>query len=112
MKIPLHPYIFQTAAVVIIENLKQLDILQGKVIPGLKQQPYAEGTEYWPTIKYGMNYDQIVKATQDLTYREKLAIAQLLNQTARKEEEESKLAKREPLAAAIPSQPEPLHHTV
>lgn len=58
-----------------------------------------------------MNYDQIVKEARTLCYRDKLALAQLLIQTARKEEEENKPAKRDPLATPPASKPDTLHYT-
>lgn len=53
-----------------------------------------------------MTYNEISKLAEQLGYRDKLRLAQLLVQLARKEEEEQNPARREPLAAAGPSDPE------
>ena len=52
-----------------------------------------------------MTYEEIAKTTEQLGYRDKLRLAQLLVQLARKEEEEQNPDQREPKAAG-PSDPE------
>lgn len=56
-----------------------------------------------------MTYDEIAKSTEQLSYRDKLRLAQLLVQLARKEEEEQNPAKRDPKAAG-PTDPELLRY--
>ena len=53
-----------------------------------------------------MNYNEISKQAEHLNYRDKLRLAQLLIQLARKEEEEQNPKKRETTAASGPSDPE------
>ena len=53
-----------------------------------------------------MNYDDVSTAAQQLTYRDKLRLAQLLIQLARKEEEEQNPDKRVAAKATTPSDPE------
>ena len=53
-----------------------------------------------------MNYKEISKQAEQLDYRDKLRLAQLLIQLARKEEEEQKPKKRNNAAASEPSDPE------
>ena len=50
-----------------------------------------------------MNYTEISKQAEQLDYRDKLRLAQLLIQLARKEEEEHNPEKRETAAASGPS---------
>ncbi|MBX3624111.1 MAG: hypothetical protein KF892_03780 [Rhizobacter sp.] len=56
-----------------------------------------------------MTYDEIAKSTERLGYRDKLRLAQLLIQVARKEEEEQRPDKRDPKAAG-PTDPELLQY--
>jgi hypothetical protein len=53
-----------------------------------------------------MNYDEVSAVAQKLTYRDKLRLAQLLIQLARKEEEEQNPDKRASEKATTPSDPE------
>jgi hypothetical protein len=53
-----------------------------------------------------MNYNELSKQVEQLGYRDKLRLAQLLIQLARKEEEEQNPEKRETAAASGPSDPE------
>jgi len=53
-----------------------------------------------------MTYDEISKQIEQLNYRDKLRLAQLLVQLARKEEEEQNPEKRETAATSGPSDPE------
>jgi len=53
-----------------------------------------------------MNYTEISKQAEQLDYRDKFRLAQLLIQLARKEEEEHNPEKRETAAASCPSDPE------
>ena len=46
-----------------------------------------------------MSYEEIVKASESLSYRDKLRLAQLLIQTARKEEEEQYPTERKAMGA-------------
>ena len=53
-----------------------------------------------------MNYDEVSKHAEQLGYRDKLRLAQLLVQWARKEEEEQNPEKRASSAVTSPSDPE------
>jgi hypothetical protein len=53
-----------------------------------------------------MNFDQVSTLAQQLEYRDKLRLAQLLIQLARKEEEEANPDKRASSAETTPSDPE------
>ena len=53
-----------------------------------------------------MNYNELSKQAEQLSYRDKLRLAQLLIQLARKEEEEQNPEKRETATASAPSDPE------
>ena len=53
-----------------------------------------------------MNYNELSKQAEQLSYRDKLRLAQLLIQLARKEEEEQNPEKREIATASAPSDPE------
>jgi hypothetical protein len=53
-----------------------------------------------------MNYDEVSAVAQQLTYRDKLRLAQLLIQLARKEEEEQNPDKRASAKPTMPSDPE------
>lgn len=53
-----------------------------------------------------MTYDEISKQVEQLGYRDKLRLAQLLIQLARKEEEEQNPEKRKTASASTPSDPE------
>lgn len=53
-----------------------------------------------------MTYNEIAKQIEQLTYRDKLRLAQLLLQLARKEEEEQNPEKRVAAASPGPSDPE------
>ena len=53
-----------------------------------------------------MTYDEVSKQTEQLSYRDKLRLAQLLIQLARKEEEEQNPEKRKTASASTPSDPE------
>lgn len=53
-----------------------------------------------------MTYDEVSKQTEQLSYRDKLRLAQLLIQLARKEEEEQSPEKRKTASASTPSDPE------
>ncbi|MFN3988267.1 MAG: hypothetical protein ACK4KV_22500 [Rhodocyclaceae bacterium] len=53
-----------------------------------------------------MTYDEISKKVEQLGYRDKLRLAQLLIQLARKEEEEQNPEKRKTASASAPSDPE------
>jgi len=53
-----------------------------------------------------MAYNVISKQAEQLSYRDKLRLAQLMIQLARKEEEEQNPDKREAAAASSPSDPE------
>ena len=57
-----------------------------------------------------MNYADISKLVEQLGYRDKLRLAQLLIQLARKEEEEQNLDKRQPTTATGSSDPELLQY--
>ena len=57
-----------------------------------------------------MNYENISAAVQELTYRDKLRLAQLLIQLARKEEEEQNPDKRVPVKPSTPSDPEMIQY--
>lgn len=52
------------------------------------------------------NYDEVAKQAELLTYRDKLRLAQLLIQLARKEEEEQNPEKRKTNSTSSPSDPE------
>lgn len=53
-----------------------------------------------------MSYDDVSKLAEQLNYRDKLRLAQLLIQLARKEEEEQNPAKRKTASASTHSDPE------
>ncbi len=53
-----------------------------------------------------MTYNELSKQAEQLSYRDKLRLAQLLIQLARKEEEEQNPEKRETATASTPSDPE------
>jgi hypothetical protein len=53
-----------------------------------------------------MTYDELSKRVEQLSYRDKFRLAQLLIQLARKEEEEQKPVEREATPSAGPSDPE------
>lgn len=53
-----------------------------------------------------MTYDDVSKQAEQLNYRDKLRLAQLLIQLARKEEEEQNPEKRKTASASAPSDPE------
>jgi hypothetical protein len=53
-----------------------------------------------------MTYEEISKQAEQLTYRDKLRLAQLLIQFARKEEEQQNPAKRDSLVSSAPSDTE------
>jgi hypothetical protein len=53
-----------------------------------------------------MTYDEVSGVAQQLAYRDKLRLAQLLIQLARKEEEEQNPDKRAPAKATTPTDPE------
>lgn len=53
-----------------------------------------------------MTYDDVSKQAEQLSYRDKLRLAQLLIQLARKEEEEQHPEKRKTASASTPSDPE------
>ena len=53
-----------------------------------------------------MTYDEVSKQTEQLSYRDKLRLAQLLIQLARKEEEEQNPEKRKTASTSTPSDPE------
>ena len=53
-----------------------------------------------------MNYDEVSDLAHQLAYRDKLRLAQLLIQLARKEEEEQNPDKRAPDKTASPPEPE------
>lgn len=53
-----------------------------------------------------MTYDDVSKQAEQLSYRDKLRLAQLLVQLARKEEEEQNPEKRKTASASTPSDPE------
>lgn len=53
-----------------------------------------------------MTYDELSKQAEQLSYRDKLRLAQLLIQLARKEEEEQNPEKRETATASAPFDPE------
>jgi hypothetical protein len=53
-----------------------------------------------------MNYNEISKLAEKLAYREKLSLAQLLIQLARKEEEDQNPDRRASVATSAPSDPE------
>jgi hypothetical protein len=53
-----------------------------------------------------MNYNEVSKQVQELSYRDKLRLAQLLIQLARKEEEEQNPEKRNAASTSAPSDPE------
>ena len=53
-----------------------------------------------------MNYNELSKQVEHLGYRDKLRLAQLLIQLARKEEEEQNPEKRETATTSGPSDPE------
>jgi len=53
-----------------------------------------------------MNYNEVSKHVEELNYRDKLRLAQLLIQLARKEEEEQNPNKRETASVSAPSDPE------
>jgi hypothetical protein len=53
-----------------------------------------------------MTYDEVSKLIEKLNYRDKLRLAQLLVQLARKEEEEQNPEKRQTAASSGPSDPE------
>ena len=57
-----------------------------------------------------MTYDDVVNQAQQLTYRDKLKLAGLLIQLARKEEEEQNPDKRTPVKTTTPSDPELLQY--
>ena len=52
-----------------------------------------------------MTYDEVLKQAEQLSYREKLRLAQLLIQLAYKEEEEQNPEKRKTASAFTPSDP-------
>lgn len=53
-----------------------------------------------------MTYDEVSKQAEQLSYRDKLRLAQLLIQLARKEEEEQNPEKRKTASASTTSDPE------
>lgn len=53
-----------------------------------------------------MTYDDVTKQAEQLSYRDKLRLAQLLIQLARKEEEGKNPEKRETASTSTPSDPE------
>ena len=53
-----------------------------------------------------MTYNELSKQVEQLSYRDKLRLAQLLIQLARKEEEEQNPEKRETGTASVPTDPE------
>lgn len=53
-----------------------------------------------------MTYDEVSKQAEQLSYRDKFRLAQLLIQLARKEEEEQNPEKRKIASASTPSDPE------
>jgi len=53
-----------------------------------------------------MTFDDVSKHAEQLSYRDKLRLAQLLIQLARKEEEEQNPEKRKGASASTPSDPE------
>ena len=53
-----------------------------------------------------MTYDEVSKQAEQLSYRDKFRLAQLLIQLARKEEEEQNPEKRKTASASTPSDPE------
>ena len=57
-----------------------------------------------------MNYEDIASAAQEITYRDKLRLAQLLIQLARKEEEEQNPDRRAPIKASTRSDPEMIQY--
>jgi hypothetical protein len=59
-----------------------------------------------------MSYNEISKQAEQLNYRDKLRLAQLLIQLARKEEEEQNPEKREAADASDPSDPELIEYVV
>ena len=59
-----------------------------------------------------MTYTEISKQIEQLSYRDKLRLAQLLVQLARKEEEEQNPEKRETAASSGPSDPELIQYVV
>lgn len=52
-----------------------------------------------------MNYDELSKHAEELSYRDKLKLSQLLIQLARKEEEDQNPGKRNALSKPVPSDP-------
>ena len=58
------------------------------------------------TVPNTMNYDEVSDLAHQLAYRDKLRLAQLLIQLARKEEEEQNPDKRAPDKTASPPEPE------
>jgi hypothetical protein len=68
---------------------------------------------YQHTLAIGsMNYDEVSGHAQQLSYRDKFRLAQLLIQLARKEEEEQNPEKRAPSKAATSTDPELLLYVV
>jgi hypothetical protein len=59
-----------------------------------------------------MNYEEVLGVAQQLSYRDKLRLAQVLIQIARKEEEEQNPDKRAPTKATTASDPELLQYVV
>jgi hypothetical protein len=57
-----------------------------------------------------MNYEEISKQAEHLSYRDKFRLAQLLIQLARKEEEENNPETRTASIASVPSDPELIHY--
>ena len=57
-----------------------------------------------------MNYEDISSLAQQLTYRDKLRLAQLLLQLGRKEEEEQNPDRRSSAKASTPSDPEMIQY--
>ena len=57
-----------------------------------------------------MTFNEVAKLSEELGYRDKLRLAQLLIQLARKEEEERNPATRAASATAGPSDPELIHY--
>ncbi len=53
-----------------------------------------------------MTYNELSKQVEQLSYRDKFRLAQLLIQLARKEEEEQNPEKRETATGSVPSDPE------
>ena len=57
-----------------------------------------------------MTYNELSKKAEQLSYRDKLRLAQLLIQLARKEEEEQNPEKRDAATVSAPSDPELVHY--